>query len=96
MMLPEGAGKRVELQELALRADGHTDEALRINDTRLEKIPFGTPEYALTSYQRAMIYRQKKDREKEKYYLALSSLSDIQSAITCLLYTSARRLRQEI
>lgn len=29
-----------------------------------------------------MIYRQKKDREKEKYYLALSSLSDIQSAIT--------------
>ena len=65
-----------------MRADGHTDEALRINDTRLAKIPFGTPEYALTSYQRAMIYRQKKDREKEKYYLALSSLSDIQSAIT--------------
>lgn len=82
MMLPEDAGKRVELQELALRADGRTDEALRINDTRLAKIPFGTPEYALTSYQRAMIYRQKKDREKEKYYLALSSLSDIQSAIT--------------
>lgn len=82
MMLPEDASKRVELQELALRADGHTDEALRINDTRLAKIPFGTPEYALTSYQRAMIYRQKKDREKEKYYLALSSLSDIQSAIT--------------
>ena len=82
MMLPEDAGKRGELQELALRADGHTDEALRINDTRLAKIPFGTPEYALTSYQRAMIYRQKKDREKEKYYLALSSLSDIQSATT--------------
>ena len=82
MMLPEDAGKRVELQELALRADGCTDEALRINDTRLAKIPFGTPEYALTSYQRAMIYCQKKDREKEKYYLALSSLSDIQSAIT--------------
>lgn len=50
MRLPEDAGKRVELQELALRADGHTDEALRINDTRLAKIPFGTPEYALTSY----------------------------------------------
>ena len=30
MMLPEDAGKRVELQELALRADGRTDEALRI------------------------------------------------------------------
>ncbi|MEY8488988.1 DUF6377 domain-containing protein [uncultured Parabacteroides sp.] len=82
MMLPVDADRRIELQELALRADGDVDEALRINDARLAKIPFGTPEYALASYQRAMIYRQKEDREKEKYYLALSSLSDIQSAIT--------------
>lgn len=82
MMLPVDADRRIELQELALRADGNVDEALRINDARLAKIPFGTPEYALASYQRAMIYRQKEDREKEKYYLALSSLSDIQSAIT--------------
>lgn len=82
MMLPEDADKRIELQELALRAGGHADEALRINDARLAKISFGTPEYALASYQRAMIYRQRKDPEKEKYYLALSSLSDIQSAIT--------------
>lgn len=82
MMLPVDANRRIELQELALRADGDVDEALRINDARLAKIPFGTPEYALASYQRAMIYRQKEDREKEKYYLALSSLSDIQSAIT--------------
>ncbi len=81
-MLPVDADRRIELQELALRADGDVDEALRINDARLAKIPFGTPEYALASYQRAMIYRQKEDREKEKYYLALSSLSDIQSAIT--------------
>lgn len=82
MMLPVDADRRIELQELVLRADGDVDEALRINDARLAKIPFGTPEYALASYQRAMIYRQKEDREKEKYYLALSSLSDIQSAIT--------------
>ncbi|WP_293740384.1 DUF6377 domain-containing protein [uncultured Parabacteroides sp.] len=82
MMLPVDADRRIELQELALRADGDVDEALRINDARLAKIPFGTPEYALASYQRAMIYRQKEDRKKEKYYLALSSLSDIQSAIT--------------
>ncbi len=64
MMLPEDAGKRVELQELALRADGRTDEALRINDTRLAKIPFELLNMHLL-YQRAMIYRQKKDREKE-------------------------------
>ena len=82
MVLPEDAGRRIELQEQALRADGDTGEALRINNLRLAKIPFGTPEYAFTSYQRAMIYRQEKNREKEKYYLALSSLSDIQSAIT--------------
>lgn len=48
----------------------------------MAKISFGSPEYALASYQRAMIYRQEENREKEKYYLALSSLSDIHSAIT--------------
>ena len=81
-ILPEGADKRIELQELVLRADGRMEDACRINDARLARVPFGSPEYALTSYQRAMIYRQEGNREKEKLYLALSSLSDVQSAIT--------------
>lgn len=81
-ILPEGVDKRIELQELALRADGRMEDACRINDARLARVPFGSPEYALTSYQRAMIYRQEGNREKEKLYLALSSLSDVQSAIT--------------
>lgn len=81
-ILPEGVDKRIELQELVLRADGRMEDACRINDARLARVPFGSPEYALTSYQRAMIYRQEGNREKEKLYLALSSLSDVQSAIT--------------
>ncbi len=81
-ILPEGVDKRIELQELVLRADGRMKDACRINDARLARVPFGSPEYALTSYQRAMIYRQEGNREKEKLYLALSSLSDVQSAIT--------------
>lgn len=82
MILPEGVDKRIELQELASRAAGRTEEAFRINQARLARVPFGSPEYALASYQRAMIYRQVGNREKEKLYLALSSLSDVQSAIT--------------
>lgn len=82
MVLPENADKRLELQELTLKAEGRSEEALLKNDIRLAKISFGSPEYALASYQRAMIYRQEENREKEKYYLALSSLSDIHSAIT--------------
>ena len=81
-ILPEGVDKRIELQELVLRADGRMEDACRINDARLARVPFGSPEYALTSYQRAMIYRQEGNREKEKLYLARSSLSDVQSAIT--------------
>lgn len=81
-ILPEGVDKQIELQELVLRADGRMEDACRINDARLARVPFGSPEYALTSYQRAMIYRQEGNREKEKLYLALSSLSDVQSAIT--------------
>ncbi|MCD7849679.1 MAG: DUF6377 domain-containing protein [Parabacteroides sp.] len=81
-ILPEGVDLRIELQELASREAGRTEEALRINDARLARVPFGSPEYALISYHRAMIYRQERNREKEKLYLTLSSLSDVQSAIT--------------
>lgn len=82
MALPEDADRRIELQELALRAEGLSEKARQKNDLRLAKISFGSPEYALAAYQRAMIYRQEEDRRNEKYYLALSSLSDIHSAIT--------------
>lgn len=68
------------LHEDKLRDDHKYDEALRVNDMRLSKATFGTPQYAIATYYRATIFQEQGDAEKEKYYLALSAISDIQSA----------------
>ena len=41
-----------------------------------------TPEYALVTYQRSLLYRRLGNREEEKRYLALSALTDIRLSIT--------------
>lgn len=61
---------------------GHPDEALSINDTRLAHAKPNTPEYALVTYQRSLLYRRLGNREEEKRYLALSALTDIRLSIT--------------
>ena len=57
-------------------------EALKINSHRLAGIRPDTPEYALVTYHRSLLYHLLGNREQEKYYLALSALTDIRLAIT--------------
>lgn len=57
------------------------DQARNINDRLLSEIEIGTPEHAMTTYHRSLIHAAEEDHEKEKYYLALSAISDIRSAI---------------
>jgi DNA-binding CsgD family transcriptional regulator len=47
----------------------------------LAKTTFGTPEYALVTFYRAIIFQYEGNIEAEKYNLALSAISDIRSAI---------------
>lgn len=54
---------------------------MSINDTRLAHAKPNTPEYALVTYQRSLLYRRL-NREEEKRYLALSALTDIRLSIT--------------
>ena len=68
------------LQEENLRNAGNLAEALKINDTIFAKSTFGTREFAIACYNRSLTYRSMKNTDKEKYYLAMSSLSDILSA----------------
>lgn len=68
------------LTEDKLRDDKKFDEALKLNDVRMAEAVFGTPQYAIATYYRAIIFQQQGDTEREKYYLALSAISDIQSA----------------
>ncbi len=76
---------------------GNLDEALRINDTRLSGVNRDTPEYALITYHRSLIYHSLGDREEEKRYLALSALTDIRLAITdhASLWNLAQLLYEE-
>lgn len=69
------------MTETQLR-DGHKyDEALKINDLRLAAAEPYTPQYALVTYHRSLIYKNSNDRAGEKVNLCLSAISDIRSAI---------------
>ena len=72
----------LERRETREAVAGHPDEALSINDTRLAHAKPNTPEYALVTYQRSLLYRRLGNREEEKRYLALSALTDIRLSIT--------------
>lgn len=87
----------LERQEMKAAASGQLEEALKINDTRLANVRPDTPEYALVTYHRSLLYHLREDREQEKYYLALSALADIRLAITdhASLWTLAQLLYEE-
>lgn len=80
MVLPANHELRLIIDETTLRDNGEYEEARRINSLRLKNVQFGTPRYALITFHRALSYQQEGDIEQEKYYLALSALSDIKTA----------------
>lgn len=87
----------LERKEMQAAVAGNLEEALNINDTRLNIATPNTPAYALVTYHRSQLYRQMGNREEEKRYLALSALTDIQLAITdhASLWNLAQLLYEE-
>lgn len=69
------------IQELFYLDSANYKEALRINSIRLKKAKPGTAEHALVTYYRSLIEKNMGHFEMEKYYLALSALSDLQASI---------------
>lgn len=67
--------------ENTLREQGKIDEALKVNDERLNHTKTGSSDYALVTFHRSLLYRKNGDIENEKKYLILSAIFDIQSAI---------------
>ena len=67
--------------EGSYRNSNNYGKALEVNNIRLQKARFGTPEYALVTFHRALIMEYEGKYEEQKSYLALSALSDIQSSI---------------
>lgn len=71
----------LRIEEIKLRIDGRISDALLINNRRLSMTVIGTPEYALVTFNRSLLYRKNNDTIMEKKYLILSAISDIQSSI---------------
>ncbi|MGL4993296.1 MAG: DUF6377 domain-containing protein [Bacteroidales bacterium] len=66
--------------ETKLRDDKDFEKALGINDQRVKSIDISDPRYALVAYCRSQIYKDLGDINHQKYYLAISAISDIESA----------------
>ncbi|QUR45230.1 transcriptional regulator [Bacteroides xylanisolvens] len=69
------------LRETQLREAGKYDEALDFSDRRLAESSFGTPQYALVAYQRFRLFESMGKKDEHLYYLVLSAISDVRSAI---------------
>lgn len=87
----------LQLKEDSVRNAHQFDEALKLNDRWISTIKPGTPDYALVTFRRSLVYQWKGDKENQKKYLALSAISDIQSAIKdqASLMTLAQILYEE-
>lgn len=96
-VLPPTSPLYLERKEAREAEAGNMDEALSINDSRLANVEPDTPEYALVTYQRSLLYRRMRNREEEKRCLALSALADIRLSITdhASLWTLAELLYEE-
>jgi hypothetical protein len=71
----------LQLKEDSVRNTRNFEYALKLNDIWLSMTKQGTPDYALVTFHRSLIYQFQGNKEKQKYYLVLSAISDIHSAI---------------
>lgn len=78
--LPPDSEMSLIMKETRARNTGKIAEAFKINNYRMSRTKSGTPEYALVTYHRSTLYEKEGNVEGRKYYLALSAISDIQSA----------------
>lgn len=69
------------LRETQLKEAGRYNEALEFSNRRLSESSFGTPQYALVAYQRFRLFESMGEKDEYLYYLVLSAISDVRSAI---------------
>ncbi len=79
--LDSSAATYLWLRETQLREAGKYDEAMEFSDRRLAEASFGTPQYALVAYQRFRLFESMGKKDEHLYYLVLSAISDVRSAI---------------
>ena len=75
-ILPPASEERLLMREALLRDQHQYEEALKINDLRLAEMEPYTPQYAMATYHRSLIYKYSGEKN-----LCISAISDIRSAI---------------
>lgn len=80
-ILPPESEEYLMMREALLRDQRQYEEALKVNDLRLAKMEPYTPQYAMATYHRSLIYKYSGDYLGEKESLCISAISDIRSAI---------------
>ena len=80
-ILPPASEERLLMREALLRDQHQYEEALKINDLRLAEMEPYTPQYAMATYHRSLIYNYSGDHLGEEKNLCISAISDIRSAI---------------
>lgn len=71
----------LRLKEKQYRDSHNIAEALEINKQRLGNIDKGSREFALVTFERSLLYEWNGEFEKQKEYLILSAISDIQASV---------------
>ena len=71
----------LRLKERQYRDSHNIEMALKINTQRLENVDMGSRGFALATFERSLLYEWNGEFAKQKEYLILSAISDIQASV---------------
>ena len=81
VILPPNSDELLRLREKEFRDERQLEKALKVNDKRLMGKKSGTRIYSLITFERSLLYELANNRNLEKKFLMLSSISDIQASV---------------
>tara|TARA_R110002050_G_scaffold202806_1_gene338053 strand:+ start:72371 stop:73978 length:1608 start_codon:yes stop_codon:yes gene_type:complete len=79
--LDPNSEESLRLKEKQYRDNRQLEEALKINSQRLKDVKMGSRGFSLITFERSLLHELKKETEKQKEYLILSAISDIEASV---------------
>ncbi len=79
--LKPNSEEALRLKEKEFRDSRDLDMAFKINGQRLEKVQIGSRLFSLITFERSLLYELNNELTKQKEYLTLSAISDIQASV---------------
>lgn len=79
--LKPNSDEALRLKEKEYRDSRNIEIAFKINNNRLEKVSIGTRLFSLITFERSLLYEMTGNQIKQKEYLILSAISDIQASV---------------